>query len=94
MTPSRQQAKATLRRLGVFGFGKNTPSAGDHSVRCEHKSAGLANSRNDRVTLADGQTKGVVARALRRKRMFVDFGRFDPGGLDADLTKKVQPPWR
>ena len=79
------QAGAGLR-FGL-GLGQDAPPGGDHRVGRQHETP----RRIHRSRLGPRQTFGVQARQLVRQRGFVDLGRMDAVGRDADLRQQCQP---
>ena len=87
-------AKATLSRFGIFGLGQNSPAAGDHGVGRKHIAFRRAKPFKNSISFTDGKTQRVITRTFAMAGRFVDAGCYDTQRFNADLTEKVQPPWR
>jgi hypothetical protein len=88
MSAAGEKRKARRRlRLG-FGLGKDASAHGDNRVGRKHGGIGTTGRNSGRF--GRGKAHGKRARGFLRERGFVDVGRRDGGGDNADLRQQSQ----
>ncbi len=96
--PTREQAKAIGCLLHGLGLGQDAAPHGDHGIGGQHH--GIATKAGDAglvlggECLEVGQTLRQLARQFALFGSFIDMGRHQMLGLDADLVEKSEPARR
>ncbi len=98
MATAGQEIEARLRLVARLALRQDAQADADHRIRSERQAGGkirpLARNRRRGERLLTGQPFGEPARLFAPVRRFVDLGRQDRIGLDADLRKERKPARR
>jgi hypothetical protein len=98
MAPAGQEFEARLRLVASLALRQDAETDSDHRVGRKGEAGGeirpFACDHRRGEGLFPGQPFGEPARLFAPTRRFIDLGRQDCIGLDADLRKKREPPRR